>query len=288
MLRAGAAKRSMELLLETELLEILAPEMVRSLKDDSDGDEAVLRRARFWGYLAALDQVVGGAPGAAVERAAAGGDACCRGCATRSIPTATACRDRGHLVSQAFTHGVRAAAAVAPGQRDRAADPARPPRHPALEERTPAPAAALARVRGRGAAARGDRLAGRGGRPHPGGPADHRRGDAAGQRGGARCRGRRDSPARPTSSRRSAFRPPRSRPRSRRDRRAGTRGYGARARQCAAPRRWAVAAAAASRWTSARSAAAARSLASPVRPDLPRHRGVRRPLGLADRIRIDA
>ena len=56
LLRAGAAKRSMELLLETELLEILAPEIVRSLKDDSDGEEAVLARARFWGYLGALDR----------------------------------------------------------------------------------------------------------------------------------------------------------------------------------------------------------------------------------------
>jgi poly(A) polymerase len=56
LLRAGAAKRSMELLLETELLEILAPEIVKSVKDDSDGEEAVLRRARFWGYLAALDK----------------------------------------------------------------------------------------------------------------------------------------------------------------------------------------------------------------------------------------
>jgi AcrR family transcriptional regulator len=46
----------MELLLETELLEILAPEIVKSVKDDSDGEEAVLRRARFWGYLAALDR----------------------------------------------------------------------------------------------------------------------------------------------------------------------------------------------------------------------------------------
>jgi poly(A) polymerase len=56
LLRAGAAKRSMELLLETELLEILAPEIVKSVKDDSEGEEVVLRRARFWGYLAALDR----------------------------------------------------------------------------------------------------------------------------------------------------------------------------------------------------------------------------------------
>jgi poly(A) polymerase len=56
LLRAGAAKRSMELLLETELLEILAPEMVHGLRGDAEGEEAVLRRARFWGYLAALDR----------------------------------------------------------------------------------------------------------------------------------------------------------------------------------------------------------------------------------------
>src|SRR3954452_17289397 len=57
LLRAGAAKRSMELLLETELLEILAPEMVHGLKPDADAsEEAALHRARFWGYLAALDR----------------------------------------------------------------------------------------------------------------------------------------------------------------------------------------------------------------------------------------
>src|SRR5262245_2711825 len=57
LLRAGAAKRSMELLLETELLELLAPELVRGLKGgDGDGEDAALTRARFWGYLAALDR----------------------------------------------------------------------------------------------------------------------------------------------------------------------------------------------------------------------------------------
>src|SRR4051794_29608649 len=53
LLRGGAAKRSMELLLETELLQILAPEMVHGLKGDAEGEEAILQRARFWGYLAA-------------------------------------------------------------------------------------------------------------------------------------------------------------------------------------------------------------------------------------------
>jgi len=56
LLRAGAAKRSMELLIETELLELLAPELVRGLKADGDSEEASLHRARFWGYLAALDK----------------------------------------------------------------------------------------------------------------------------------------------------------------------------------------------------------------------------------------
>ena len=56
LLRAGAAKRSMELLLETELLEILAPELVRGLKGEAEGEEAALMRARFWAYLAALDR----------------------------------------------------------------------------------------------------------------------------------------------------------------------------------------------------------------------------------------
>jgi poly(A) polymerase len=73
LLRAGAAKRSMELLLETELLGILVPEIARGLqttttaKDDSDGgsdsddaksdhEEGQRRRARLWAYLAALDR----------------------------------------------------------------------------------------------------------------------------------------------------------------------------------------------------------------------------------------
>src|SRR5436190_8310109 len=102
LLRAGAAKRSMELLLETELLEILTPELVRTVKDESDGDEATLRRGRFWGYLAALD----------------------RSSALRPVPPSNALllavlvlprlrdaldpdsngvRDRGHLVSQVFS-----------------------------------------------------------------------------------------------------------------------------------------------------------------------------------------
>src|SRR4051794_37292083 len=79
LLRAGAARRSMELLLETELLALRAPEIARGLKtngaaaavavaehDDANADAtaeapladdvAARRRARFWAYLAALDR----------------------------------------------------------------------------------------------------------------------------------------------------------------------------------------------------------------------------------------
>jgi poly(A) polymerase len=56
LLRAGAAKRSLELLVETELLEFLVPELARGLKGEPADEEATLRRARLWGYLAALDR----------------------------------------------------------------------------------------------------------------------------------------------------------------------------------------------------------------------------------------
>jgi poly(A) polymerase len=64
LLRAGAAKRSMELLVETDLLEIFAPELARGLRPaagdvggpDVDAEEAAKRRARLWAYLGALDR----------------------------------------------------------------------------------------------------------------------------------------------------------------------------------------------------------------------------------------
>jgi poly(A) polymerase len=105
LLRAGAAKRSVELLLETELLDLLAPELARGLKGDAAGEEAVLHRARLWGYLAALD----------------------RSSAVRPVPPSNALllavmvlprlrdaldpdsngvRDVGQLVSQVFTHAL--------------------------------------------------------------------------------------------------------------------------------------------------------------------------------------
>jgi poly(A) polymerase len=56
LLRAGAARRSMELLVETELLDLLTPEIARGLKGEPVDAEAALRRTRLWGYLAALDR----------------------------------------------------------------------------------------------------------------------------------------------------------------------------------------------------------------------------------------
>jgi poly(A) polymerase len=61
LLRAGAAKRSMELLVETDLLEMLAPELARGLRPadpSAEGPtaEEALRRARLWAYLGALDR----------------------------------------------------------------------------------------------------------------------------------------------------------------------------------------------------------------------------------------
>ncbi|HXI57337.1 MAG TPA: polynucleotide adenylyltransferase PcnB [Polyangia bacterium] len=56
LLRAGAARRSMEILVETDLLELLSPELSRGLKGEPENDDARLRRARLWGYLAALDR----------------------------------------------------------------------------------------------------------------------------------------------------------------------------------------------------------------------------------------
>ena len=62
LLRAGAAKRSMELLVETDLLETFAPELARGLGPgpaDAEGpeiEEAAKRRARLWAYLGALDR----------------------------------------------------------------------------------------------------------------------------------------------------------------------------------------------------------------------------------------
>lgn len=56
LLRAGAAKRSMELLVETDLLERLVPELAAALKQPNGEPQTALRQSRFWAYLAALDR----------------------------------------------------------------------------------------------------------------------------------------------------------------------------------------------------------------------------------------
>lgn len=57
LLRAGAGKRSMELLVETELLEVLVPVLAAWLRVPTEGDERATRdRQRFWSYLRALDE----------------------------------------------------------------------------------------------------------------------------------------------------------------------------------------------------------------------------------------
>ena len=62
LLRAGAAKRSMELLVGTELLAILVPELARALGGDDADEETTRRRARLWAYLGALDRQSGRRP----------------------------------------------------------------------------------------------------------------------------------------------------------------------------------------------------------------------------------
>ena len=58
LLRAGAARRSFELLVETGLLEFLLPEMAQAWKSGDDDPEAKLRIERFWSYLHALDDSI--------------------------------------------------------------------------------------------------------------------------------------------------------------------------------------------------------------------------------------
>jgi poly(A) polymerase len=56
LLRAGAARRSFELLSETGLLEGLLPELSAVFRDDAP--ESKLRVERFWAYLRALDESI--------------------------------------------------------------------------------------------------------------------------------------------------------------------------------------------------------------------------------------
>ena len=56
LLRAGAARRSFELLLGTGLLEFLSPDLARALQQEPADEQARIRVARFWAYLAAVDR----------------------------------------------------------------------------------------------------------------------------------------------------------------------------------------------------------------------------------------
>ena len=58
LLRAGAARRSFELLVETGLLEFLLPEMAQAWKSGDDDPETKRRIERFWSYLRALDESI--------------------------------------------------------------------------------------------------------------------------------------------------------------------------------------------------------------------------------------
>lgn len=62
LLRAGAAERSMRLLLETGLLETLVPEMSAALSGEPRDDEQRVRRDRLWAYLAAIDRATARRP----------------------------------------------------------------------------------------------------------------------------------------------------------------------------------------------------------------------------------
>jgi len=58
LLRAGAARRSFELLVETGLLEFLLPEMAQAWKSGDDDPETKRRIDLFWSYLRALDESI--------------------------------------------------------------------------------------------------------------------------------------------------------------------------------------------------------------------------------------
>jgi poly(A) polymerase len=56
LLRAGAARRSFELLLGTGLLEVLSPDLAGALQHEPVDEQGRVRVARFWAYLAAIDR----------------------------------------------------------------------------------------------------------------------------------------------------------------------------------------------------------------------------------------
>ena len=58
LLRAGAARRSFELLMETGLLEFLLPELAQAWRKEEEDPEVKRRIQLFWSYMRALDEAV--------------------------------------------------------------------------------------------------------------------------------------------------------------------------------------------------------------------------------------
>jgi poly(A) polymerase len=58
LLRAGAARRSFELLMETGLLEFLLPELAQAWRKEEEDPEVKHRIQLFWSYMRALDEAV--------------------------------------------------------------------------------------------------------------------------------------------------------------------------------------------------------------------------------------
>ena len=176
LLRAGAAKRSMELLLETELLEILAPEMVHGLKGEPT---ARRRRCGARGSGATSPRSIDRPTLRPVPPSNALLLAVLVLPRLRDAldPDSNGVRDVGQLVAQTF---MQALDRLRPSRRDSeiarqimldaAPHLARPRAAAGATE------PALARVRRRGAAPGGDRLAGGGRRRQPGRTAGHRGG----------------------------------------------------------------------------------------------------------------
>jgi poly(A) polymerase len=102
LLRAGAAKRSLELLVETELLELLVPELARGLKGEPADEEAALRRQRLWAYMAALDRSAAARP-VAPSNALILAVLLLPPLRDALDPDSNGVRDIGHLVAQAIT-----------------------------------------------------------------------------------------------------------------------------------------------------------------------------------------
>jgi poly(A) polymerase len=101
LLRAGAARRSLELLRETGLLSLLAPELETALAPEVTDPDRLRYRARLWAYLSALDR-------ATIKRDAPPSNALVL--ATLLLPPlrdalhpdSTGVRDLAHLVGQSI------------------------------------------------------------------------------------------------------------------------------------------------------------------------------------------